>query len=93
MSLTRIAPRVKPARVSTTCVLFDATLPRKSPRFGRGILASRPGYRAPFTVADAAWAAAELNAAGNDAAYDAHIEAMYMESAFMDRYELGCKQF
>ena len=39
-SIPRLAHKGKPSPTRTTIVLFDAGTPVKSPRFGRGVLAS-----------------------------------------------------
>ena len=68
-------------------ILFDARCPVKpARRFGAGILATRPTYRAPYTSADLAWLAAD-NARRD--AENRHYDAMADEAAALDRLERG----
>jgi hypothetical protein len=67
--------------------LFSSLAPVKpARRFGVGILATRPAYRADHTAADAAWLAAD-DARRDDE--DRRHDAAASESAHMDRYERG----
>lgn len=71
-------------------ILLDTARTVKPARrtFGRGILASRPTYHAPYTAADAIWAAENLNAAATD--YDVvDFDVMAADAAAMDRIEAG----
>ena len=72
MHATRRRPEVKPTRKA----------PRPAGRFGAGILASRPTFKAPFTLGDESW---YLMSREDGPDYD----AMARESAAMDSYEAG----
>ena len=89
MNSTLHAPRVKPAAVRSTVVLFDANARVRSPHFGQGILASRPSFRVPFTVADVAEASLMFAESGRDAEFDRLAD----EAAFLDRYTRGYREF
>lgn len=70
-------------------ILFDATRtvkPAPARRFGKGLLAARPTYRADFTTADEAWLV-EDNA--RRAREDATFDRAYAESVALDRLERG----
>lgn len=59
--------------------------PRPTTRFASGLTPYIPDVgRMPYTAADLAWAAQAFESD------DAELEARYLESAFMDRYERGC---
>lgn len=57
-------------------ILYPAPVAVKPARpFGKGILASRPTYRAPFTSADLAWLAADDGRRRENAHFDALADA------------------
>jgi hypothetical protein len=62
--------------------------PRPTTRFGSGLTPYIPDAgRMPYTAADLEWA---VQAFEDD---DAALEARYLESAFLDRYEQGQRSF
>ncbi|MCA1685717.1 MAG: hypothetical protein LC745_06960 [Planctomycetia bacterium] len=67
-------------------ILFSSLSPVKpaSHRFGKGLLASRPAYTAPYTASDAACLAADNARRG-----DAHFDRLAGESAALDLMEAG----
>jgi hypothetical protein len=78
---------VNPTR--RTRVLFDATRRHAVPRnFGRGIVRSLPTYRAPYTAADAAWAAQAFS--WPVSAYDVEMDRRATLAEAQDRLERGC---
>jgi hypothetical protein len=86
-TITATRRAVNPTR--RTRVLFDATRRHPAPRtFGRGLLRPLPTYRAPYTAADAAWAAQAFSRPVT--AYDLHLEALAKEAEAQDRLERGC---
>ncbi len=67
--------------------LLGCSLPRQPrPRFGAGILPTRPSYRAPFTASDEAWLI-EDNARRD--AENRDLEQRAAEARFMDAFEMG----
>ncbi len=65
--------------------LFHSAAPVKTARrFGAGLLASRPAYRAPYTAADLAWLAAD-----DARREDEHFDRMAEDSTALDRASLG----
>ncbi len=66
-------------------ILYPALSPVKpARRFGAGLLASRPAYRAPYTEADLAWLAAD-----DARREDEHFDRMAEDSTALDRVSLG----
>lgn len=63
-----------------------AVKPRTARRFGHGILASLPTYRADHTAADERWLAEDNSRREEE---DRRIERQYQESATLDRLERG----
>lgn len=86
MKSIRYATRVKPAPVRSTIVLFDASLPRRSPKFGQGILRSLPTYSCPFSQQDADWASQSF---GSDYPEDETFDALADEYEALCRLERG----
>jgi len=65
--------------------LYHSAAPVKpARRFGAGLLASRPAYRAPYTASDLAWLAAD-----DARREDEHFDRMAEESAALGRMESG----
>jgi hypothetical protein len=86
-TITATRRPVNPTR--GTRVLFDATQRHPARRdFGRGILRSVPTYRAPYTAADAAWAAEAF--ARPVTAYDLEMDRRAALAEAQDRLERGC---
>lgn len=88
--LNRTAPRVKPQTpVTATRVIFDASRKTRTPHFGAGVLPttrySNDFAFMPFTAEDHEWARGLFA----DEPSDAEIDAMYRESALLDRYTAG----
>ena len=68
-------------------ILYPAPAPVKSARrFGAGLLASLPAYRADHTAADEAWL---VHDNARREAENRHYDAMAAESAALDRLERG----
>lgn len=57
---------------------------KRNRKFGAGLLASRPTYRAPVTAQDIQWWTVETATAE-----DAHYDRLADEAAFLDRYTRG----
>lgn len=67
-------------------ILFDATRRVKSNRkFGRGVLPSRPSYKAPAKPSDVQWWAVECSVMTEDK----HFDEMATEASYQDRLDRG----
>jgi hypothetical protein len=86
-TITATRRSVNPTR--RTRVVFDATWRLPAPRtFGRGLLRSLPTYKAPYTAADAAWAAGAFSRPAT--AYDLEMDRQAALAEAQDRLEGGC---
>jgi hypothetical protein len=81
-------------------VIFDSTIRRVKPvsrPFALGLSPERPERRAPFTAADLAWAAANLNATARDYTVvgpaDSVVAQKAGEAAALDAFEAGYRPF
>lgn len=81
-TITRIRSSVKPT------VMFDATERHPAPRsFGRGVLASKPTFKAPASFEDMAWAAQTFNVVAS--AEDRYFDDLARAAAMQARLDRG----